>query len=394
MNAREGAPTPSDGDRVPGWWMDGDAEAQMRRGSSAVAIGPPLYVDDRERERWASHQLVHAILLHFGKGEPASRKARLERAIQAVRESTEGLSEPQFVRPKSTARPRVRSLVRWSVATSLLVALGVWLSTLPSSAALASLDRVVQAMDNQVDRTYEITVDGGDARVNEPPREPGPKPPRRDPDDRRPPPNDRPPPPDDRPLPPPDDRTPPAPDRRPGLGGAILYARSGRQFVLFRAAPGGKTVINGSNGVENWLIRPEKAVLLSSDPGEFRIPMPENLAAIPLVDLRSSLVDLRRGYRLEDLPAQTLDDGTMTLWHRLRARRLDAATKGPETVWLWYHPTTNLLGRIEFDGIYLQGRLEPQRMTIRLVSTASLPDNWFEHSAHHAANTPIERVAP
>jgi hypothetical protein len=178
------------------------------------------------------------------------------------------------------------------------------------------------------------------------------------------------------------------------LGGAILYARSGRQFVLVRAAPGGKTVINGSNGVENWLVRPEKPVLVSSDPGEFRIPMPENLATIPLVDLRSSLVSLRRGYQLEELAAEKLDDHTTTLWRRLRATKLDAATKGPETVWLWYHPTTNLLGRVQFDGIRLQGKPEPRQMTIRLVSTQPLPANWFEHSAHHTADVPIERVTP
>ena len=68
----------------------------------------------------------------------------------------------------------------------------------------------------------------------------------------------------------------------------ILYARDGIQFVLYRWTPSGNPVINGSNSRENWLIRPGRPILVSRDPA-FRIPMPENLATVPFVDIRSSL---------------------------------------------------------------------------------------------------------
>jgi len=81
-------------------------------------------------------------------------------------------------------------------------------------------------------------------------------------------------------------------------------------------------------------------------------------------------------------------------WQHLRAQKLDPATKGPKVVSIWYHPSTNVIGRIEFEQIHLQGRPEPRCMTISLVACQPLPDNWFEHGAHHPADTPVEYVDP
>ena len=81
-------------------------------------------------------------------------------------------------------------------------------------------------------------------------------------------------------------------------------------------------------------------------------------------------------------------------WRVLRAVKIDSATKGPKGVSIWFHPTTHLLGRVRFDQVHLQGRPEPRRMTISLISQQPLPANWFDHDAHHAPDTPVERVAP
>jgi hypothetical protein len=238
---------------------------------------------------------------------------------------------------------------------------------LTSNSALAALDRVIRAIDDQVDRTYEIAVEPAD--------HPGARELEQTPSEGRP-------------------NSLPPEQRRPGLDGAILYARGGSQFVLYRSTPSGNPVINGSNGRENWLIRPERPVLVSSDPGAFRIPMPENLATVPFVDIRLSLTSLRHAYQIEELAAEKLAQDDPTPWRHLRARKIDRATQGPNVISIWFHPTTNLIGKIGFERMHLQGRPEPRRMTIALTSRQPLPANWFDHDAHHSPDTPIERVAP
>ena len=317
----------------------------------------------------AKIQLVHALLLHLNPREPARRQARIDRAMRAIRCLPVGTAgEPaQAVAPLARPRRRARWLVRAAAAAALLVAAVSWFCLSGSNPALAALDRVVEAMDEPVDRTYEITVEPADRPV---PAEPDLKQPETGPNGL------------------------PTEHRRPGLDGAVLYARGGNQFVLYRSTPGGNPVINGSNGREHWLIRPGRPVQVSSDPGAFRIPMPENLATVPFVDIRLSLTSLRNTYQIEQLAAEKLTADDPTPWRHLRARKIDPAAKGPQTVSIWFHPVTNLLGRICFEQIHLQGRPEPRGMTITLVSRRPLPAGWFDHQAHHPADPPVEHAGP
>jgi hypothetical protein len=316
----------------------------------------------------ADIQLVHALLLYMNEREAAGRQARIDRTMRTVRQPTAaslGLAgEAELVsRPP---RRRVGALVRWAVAASLLIAAVAWFYVSAANPALAALDRIVQAIDDPIDRTYEITV--------EPTDDPGPQ--------------------GARPKPLASGmHGRPLEDRRPGLDGAVLYVRADNQFVLYRTTLNGDVVVNGHNGRQSWLIRPKRPVLISDDPTQFRLPVPENLATIPLVDLRSSLTELRHGYRLEERAPESLDDGGPVLWRHLRAEKIDSATKGPRAISLWFHPTTHLIGRVRFEQMHWQGRSQPGQLTVSLVSTQPLPAGWFDHDAHHAADVPVEGAA-
>ena len=152
----------------------------------------------------------------------------------------------------------------------------------------------------------------------------------------------------------------------------------------------GKSLINGSNGREHWLVRPERLVLVSNDPSEFRIPMPEDMAAIPLAGIRLCLSRLRSGYELKELAAEAVVEGSSVRCATGREQDRFRHERA-ETVSIWFHPTTNAVGKIEFDQIHFQGRPEPRRMTMTLVSSEPLPADWFEHAAHHPQQTPVEK---
>jgi len=310
-------------------------------------------------------QLLHALLLHLSDQEPTLRQVRMDRAILTIRAQDQPTiaQEGEATLPTRRLSRRTRWLIQLAVAASLLIVIANAIRVSSSNAAFAALEQVVQAIDRSADRTYQISVEPSDAPVAREPRqlayEAAGQPPE---------------------------------DGRSGLDGGILYVRDGNQFVLYRSTLSGRPLINGSNGHENWLVRPNGAVLLSNDPNTFRVPMPESMASVPFVDIRTSLNNLRRGYRLQELPEEPILNDNPMRWRHLRAVKIDPVTKGPKSVSIWFDPTTHLICQLRFEQIHLQGRPEPRRMTIALISREPLPANWFGHDSHHPADAPVERV--
>jgi hypothetical protein len=130
-------------------------------------------------------------------------------------------------------------------------------------------------------------------------------------------------------------------------------------------------------------------VAVSSDPRNFRIPMPDSVATLPFVDIRASLMRLRDGYDIEELPAETSNDGSTPLRH-LRATKRNSSIKGPKAVSIWFHPTAHTIVKIRLEQVHLQGNPEPRVMTISLLSRQPLPENWFDHQSHHPSDSLIE----
>lgn len=141
-------------------------------------------------------------------------------------------------------RRYVGPVIRWSTAALIIISVTVLLTSLPSNKAMATIDQMIAAVENAGDRTYSIIV--RDQRTGQ----------RERPSSRL---------------------TVQRSDRqeRAGFDGAALYLRGKDQYVLYRYTPSGQTVINGSDGQTNWLIRPARPVLVSNDRQAFRIPIPE-----------------------------------------------------------------------------------------------------------------------
>ncbi len=369
MSSSDDARLRAEFDRILGWWMDGDAGTAARGHLPEATPELPVgALDDRTFSAAAGMQLVHALLQHLDDREAAARKTRIERVLAAIhQESVHGIEAPRPAMVSVQRRRHVGAMLRWAAAVSLLIGVASWVYVATSNSAIAALARVVEAWDESTDRTYEISVEPSDSRAE---HKAGPKPSR------------------------PESGTPPPTDHRPGLDRAVLYVRGGNQFVLYRPTVKGQMVINGSNGRENWLVRPKRPVLVSSDPSDFRLPMPESLATIPFVDVRSTLLDLRYGYDIKEGPAEPLSADDPTQWRHLHARKIDPVTKGPRAISIWFHPTTSLIGQIRFEQVNLQGRQQPRRMTISLVSTRTLAADWFDHGAHHAPETTVEHAVP
>jgi len=181
---------------------------------------------------------------------------------------------------------------------------------------------------------------------------------------------------------------------RAALDGATLYLRSRDQYVLYRYTPSGQTVMNGSDGLTNWLIRPKREVLVSNNPQAFRIPMPEDLADLLTLDFSDTLQQIRERYKIKYLGIVTVEQNQEKSWAYLHATRQNRRFKGPRVIRIWAHPDTGLLRRIEFADIQLQGDPEPKKLIFDLMDQKQLPENWFTHIAHHSEDAEVDYLPP
>jgi hypothetical protein len=326
-------------------WFDGQEQGRSTGGASSDAS---MSLDSRQVRRMAELRLVHSLLLHLSDRNDMAKEQRIARVMESV------------AAPRSWSAKlyrTIRPFARYAIAAALLVACVVFYTQLPVNTASAAVDRMIAAFDNAGDRTYRFTVQGigKDGRPQpEPTREPG---------------------------------------ERAGLDGSTLYLRSSDKFVLARPTPSGKSVLCGSDGQTRWLIRPDKPVLVSSDPQAFRIPMPPELAAILSMNLKATLLQIRDHYRVrcvEDASGQAQQTGMVC---HLIAEKVGRNVPGPGNIEIWADAKSGLLHRIEFAGIHLQGDPSLKRLIIELVDQKQLPDDWFTRQAHQEKDAQVDFLA-
>ena len=342
-------------DRLSNQWLDaepGDCELY----ESAVDASESL--NSRQLRRAADVQLLHAMLTGLAESSGDARQRRVGKLMQFIRVDTDKVVGEQA---KSPRKPRwyVGPAIRWGTAAMIIIVITILLTSLSPNKAMATIDQMISAIENADDRTYSVVVRG--QRTGRRERGGG-----KSPVERR------------------------SRQERAILDGATLYLRGRGMYVLYRYTPSGQTVINGSDGLTNWLIQPKRAVLVSNNPQAFRIPMPEDLASLLTLDFVDTLQQIRERYRIKYLGTVPVEQNQEASWTYLHATRRHQRFKGPRVIRIWAQPDTGLLRRIEFADIRLQGDPEPKKLILDLVDQKQLQNDWFTHSAHHPADAEVD----
>jgi hypothetical protein len=335
-------------DELTGRWFDSephDAGQAESTGDTGNSFGA------KQIRRAADLRLVHSLLLHLADRDQTAKERRVQKVIQRINAS--GRWSENLYR---IARP----IARYSIAALLMISLAILFMKMPVNSAMASIDKMIAAIDTAGDRTYSITVEG----------------------DKK-----------DQPRPLEQFRTAAEPGERAVLDGATLYLRGSDKFVLYWHTPSGKTVINGSDGKTNWHIRPDKPVLVSNDLRAFRIPMPPELEAILSLDLKATLLHIRDHYKVKYLKDVTDNQEKKSNLKYLDASKTSRDFPGPKNIEIWADSQTGLLLRIEFADIHLEGDASPKRLIIELVTQNPLSDDWFTHQAHHTQDAEVDFVS-
>jgi outer membrane lipoprotein-sorting protein len=342
-------------DRLTNQWLDAEP-GDFESGESAIGMSESL--DKEQLRHAASLQLVHAMLIHLAENNEDSKQRRINKLMQSVRADKEKQASEKATSPQKPRR-YVGPVVRWGIAAMIIISVTISLVSLPPNKAMATIDQMIAAIENAGDRTYSIIV--RDQRTGRRERKSG-----RFTVERR-------------------NR-----QERAVFDGATLYLRGRDKYVLYRFTPSGETVINGSDGQTNWLIRPKRPVLVSNNPQAFRIPMPEDLANLLTLDFSDTLQQIREHYKIKYLGTVPVDQDQEALWTYLHATQRKRKFKGPRVIRTWAHPDTGLLRRIEFADIHLQNNPEPKKLILDLMDQKQLPETWFTHTAHHSEDTEVD----
>jgi len=342
-------------DQLSNQWLDaepGDAEFYD------PAVDALESLNSGQLHRAADVQLLHAMLMSLAEKSDDGRQHRVHKLMQSIRADKGKVAGEKA---KSPQKPRryVGPAIRWGTAAMIIIGITIVLTSLPSNKAVATIEQMISAIEKAGDRTYSITV--RDQRTGRRERAGG-----RSVIERR------------------------GRQERAVLDGAELYLRGKGQYVLYRYTPSGQTVVNGSNGQTNWLIRPRREVLVSNDPQAFRIPVPVDLADLLTLDFSDTLQRIRERYKIKYLGTVPVEQDQDVSWAYLHATKPNRRFRGPRVIRIWAHPDTGLLRRIEFADIRLQDDPEPKKLILDLLDQKQLPDDWFTHSAHHPADAEVD----
>jgi outer membrane lipoprotein-sorting protein len=345
-------------DRLSNQWLDaepGDSEFYESSMDASESL------NSEQLCRAADLQLLHAMLTGLAENSEDGKQRRVNKLMQSIRADKETIAGERATRPRKPRR-YVGPAVRLGTAAMIIIGITILLTSLPPNKAMATIDQMISAIEKAGDRTYSVVV--RDQRTG-----------RRD-----------------------RGRGGSAVERRGRqeravLDGATLYLRGRGRYVLCRYTPSGQTVVNGSNGQTNWLIRPRREVLVSDNPQAFKIPMPADLADLLTLDFSDTLQQIRELYRIKYLGTVPVEQDEDTSWAYLHATRQNHRSKGPRVIRIWAHPDTGLLRRIEFADIRLQGDAEPKKLILDLIDQKQLPDDWFTHSSHHPADAEVDSLS-
>jgi hypothetical protein len=346
MTAEQDKPENDVIDELMSRWLD----AELQDSESAESFeNIHKSFDAKQICRASELQLVHSLLLQLADRDEVAKEQRIQNVIHKI-----DTTNPILGKFYSIVRP----LVRYGIAAVLIIVFALVSNKMLTNTAMASIDKIISAIDHAGDRTYSITIEGnrGDSR---------PPPPRDDqyPEQRR------------------------EPGERAGLDGATLYLRGSDKFVMYQKTPSGRTVMSGSDGQTRWLIRPNKPVLVSTNPEAFRVPMPPDLAAILSLDLKATLLHIRDNYKVKYL--KNVASGKKYL----DASKINRDFPGPKNIEIWADSETGLLLRIEFADIRMEDEPSLKRVIIELADQKQLPDDWFTLKAHQPADAKVDFIS-
>ncbi|MEM1225544.1 MAG: hypothetical protein AAGJ40_07590 [Planctomycetota bacterium] len=309
-----------------------------------------------ESESIAESLLVHGLLADIGRRNDDQETER----ITAVMRRIDSECESKIVGIRGSNEPRRRRFAfltsALTIAAAVVVMFAVFGPQQSVSAAMASLEKVVEAAAKSFDRTYNVSV------VEEYSREKRPRNLSQEAWER---------------------------ETRKQLDGATLYVRSANQHVLTVMLESGEKRTSGCDGIQSWAFRENGPVHTSTDINRFRGSVPGGQQEIPFLNIHAHLLQLRTGYDVQ-LSDKQQELGNRKLLSQLIGVRKSRDVRGPKRVEIWFDTVTGTVHEMLLDGLP-RGGGGPKSVLLKLVDQSDLPADFFSHESHHESERRVIR---
>ena len=320
-------------------WLDGENENPASKSDVPSS---------EASETIAESLLIHGMLTDIGSGDDAEAE-RIGAVMQRI--DVEFVNGSLNLASTSVLHGRRRLAILTSalaIAAAVMVMFSVFGPHRSVSAAMASLDKLMEAAAKPFDHTYRVRV------VEEYSRDKRPKNLSQEAWDRE------------------------APEQ---IDGATIHVRGADEYVMIVMLKTGKTRTSGCDGKISWAFREDGPVHVSEDLNRFRGGMPGSQQGMPFLNIHANLSQLKVGYEVELTDAPEIGtDGTLLL--QLNGIRKSNDVRGPKQVHVWFDAETGAVHKMLLDGLP-RGRGGPKSVTLELVDQPTLPSTFFSHETHH-----------
>ncbi|EMI22341.1 hypothetical protein RMSM_00731 [Rhodopirellula maiorica SM1] len=260
-------------------------------------------------------------------------------------------SESASIAPPHERHGRRRFAILTSaltMAAAVMVMIAVFGPHQSVSAAMASLEKVVEAAAKPLDRTYAVSV------VEEYSRDKRPRKLSQEAWGR---------------------------EAEEQIDGATLYVRGANQYVMTVMLNTGEKRTSSYDGQQSWAMRENGPVHTSTDLNRFRGGLPGGQQDIPFLNIHAHLSQLRTGYQIElgDERADAIDGTALS---QLIGVRKSRDVRGPKRVEIWFDSDNGTVYRMLLDGLP-RGGGGPKSVMLELIDQSDLASQFFSHESHH-----------
>lgn len=321
-------------------WADGEREG---------VVGDVVNADERDASEMAALLVVHGLLTETAAYDEDAAVSRMKALMLRIESEAQTKTVPNTPRVGLMGHRRVALLTSSFVVAAVLMAMVFVVAPQQSvSAAMASLERVIEAAAKPIDRTYTVQV----IEQYSP--------------DKRP-----------RNLPNPVHQRP----AKEGIDGASIVVRGANQYVMTVVLDSGIKRLIGCDGEVSWAFREDGPVHVSPDLDRFRGGMPGSQQDLPFLNIHDHLSQLTVGYDvvLSDQVA-TADDGSEL--SQLICTRKSNAVRGPKRVELSFDRRDGTVRTMVLDGLP-RGRGGPKSVRLELTGQDELSPEFYSHQSHH-----------
>jgi hypothetical protein len=165
------------------------------------------------------------------------------------------------------------------------------------------------------------------------------------------------------------------------VDGALLFVRGVDQFVLRMPLRSGGMRTLGCDGETSWAFRDNGPVHVSNNLNRFRGALPGQQQDLPLINIFEHVNQLQNGYDITLEEYAGFLKGGVTL-AKISGVRNSRDVRGPKQIELFFNSETGVLHTIRLDGLP-RGRGGPKSVLFELKDQSDLGKAFFSHISHH-----------